>query len=122
MHILVRGGSYDPDANIEPTGEYVWEGGNDELPAAVLVTMSDEFEPGTWYKITKFASLVTAMKPVSGEEEVLSAVIAEQAGVTEPWKAAIEVGQSKAALMICKSVVAHVARAVAATDAWVRVD
>ena len=122
MRIIIRGGRFDPERDLEPSGDKLWEGGDDEMPAAALTSMSADFEPGTWYTLHDFRSLVTGMEPVDGENEVTSSVIAEQFGVAERWSAAIEIGQSRAALMICQSVLQYAQRFGTKDTVWVRID
>lgn len=107
MRIIVRSGEFSPQNDLQPNGAELWFGSADELPAAVLATMSNEFEPGTWYNITDFIRIVETMTPVPEQDEVVSTVATSQHGVVGAWEAAIEVGQSRAALMVCKSVCKH---------------
>lgn len=122
MRIKVRDGRYDPDSDVEPSGELLWEGGDDELPAAVLAGMSCDFEPGTWYLFDDFEKIIGLMVPVQREFEVTGSVSAEQYGVNRRWQAAIEVSQTKAALMVCKAVLEHAGRLRNSQEIWVRVD
>lgn len=122
MQIIVRGGAFDAERDIEPNGPVLWSGGDDELPAAVLAAMTTHFQPGTWYEIEEFEKVVGGMALIEGELEVTGAVTAEQLGVTNRWTAAIEVGQSKAALMICRSVLNHAKRLQPDRSNWIRVD
>lgn len=122
MRITVRKGHFEPDTDLQPSGDEVWTGGDEQLPAAILATMSADFEPGTWYKLEQFADLIASLAPVSPEQEVVSAVVAKQAGVGGQWHATIEIGQSQAALMICRSVALHASRIKAGEETWVRVD
>jgi len=122
MRISIRHGVFNPDKDLQPIGEELWQGGDDELPAAVLAAMSRSFQPGTWYEIERFREIVAGMQPVEGDEDVRSAVVAEQLGVVNRWPAAIEIGQSQAALMICQSVLKHAQRFTTKPPIWVRVD
>ena len=125
MRIEVRKGPFSPTRDdIEPLGEVVWRNDGDQmdLPAAILTTLGQPFEPGTWYSIDEFKSLVEGMIPKQGQEEVSSAVAASQAGVESDWTATISVGQSEAALMVGRSVLEFALRQPESNLLWVRVD
>ncbi|RUX31898.1 hypothetical protein EOA13_02625 [Mesorhizobium sp. M7A.F.Ca.US.011.01.1.1] len=122
MRIIIRDGEFSYENDLQPAGQELWAGGADDLPAAVLASMSNEFEPGTWYAMDDFVRIVGIMKPVSGQDEVLSTVLAEQHGVDGTWQAWMEIGQSQAALMVCKSVCDHAVRRRKAGLRWIRVD
>jgi hypothetical protein len=122
MRIIIRSGRFDVERDLQPSGVKLWEGGDDELPAAAITSMSQGFEPGTWYGIDEFRRLLASMEPAEGDNEVTSSVVAEQFGVAAPWSAAIEIGQSRAALMICRSVLQHAERFSSNDTLWVRID
>ena len=122
MQIVIKTGRYIADTDSAPDGTVLWEGGDDELPAAALAMISKDFAPGDWQPLSQFASLVSSMKPAEADQEVSSAVTARQAGVTAPWRVSIAVGQTRAALMLCRSLVEHAAKRSDWNGAWVRVD
>ena len=122
MQIVIKMGRYDAEMDAAPDGPVLWEGGDDELPAAALAMISCDFAPGDWQPLSQFAGVIAGMNPAEAEQEVSSAVTASQAGVAAPWLASIAVGQTRAALMLCRSVVEHATTRSDWAGAWVRVD
>ena len=127
MLIRVREGPYDPSSildrpeALEPIGREVWAGDIDDLTAAALNAAGVKAEPGTWYELEQFKSLVKSADGVISEA-VFSTVVAPQPGVQRPWVATIEVDERSAALMVCRSVVDHVDCLNTSTDVWIRVE
>ncbi|TPJ62780.1 hypothetical protein [Mesorhizobium sp. B2-7-1] len=110
MRVIIRGGDFSPETDLQPTGEEFWTGGADDLPAAVLAAMDANFELGTWYATKEFENIVSGMKPLPAKEEVSSTIPAEQAGVGGKWQAQMEIGQSQAALMVCRALCDYIRR------------
>lgn len=127
MLIRVKEGPYNPSAGVdrpealEPIGAELWMGEIDDLAAAALHAAGVGAEPGTWYKLGQFKSLM-AQAQDTGEHDVFSAVSAPQPGVQKPWVATIEVAERSAALMVCRSVIEHVERLASSDDVWIRVE
>lgn len=127
MLIRVREGPYNPSGiqdrpeALEPVGRELWAGDIDDLAAAALHAAGVRAEPGTWYELKRFKELVKDANEANSEN-VFSTVSAPQPGVQRPWVATIEVDESSAALMVCRSVVDHVERLRTLIDIWIRVE
>lgn len=127
MLIRVKEGPYNPLDGadhleaLEPAGRELWMAEIDDLTAAALHAAGIGAEPGTWYELEQFKTLLgNAHAP--GENDVFSAVSAPQSGVYRPWVATIEVAERSAALMVCRSVVEHVERLASLNSVWIRVE
>jgi hypothetical protein len=120
MLIKIRRGAFNPQSgDLEPAGDELWAGGDEELSAAILNAMNNQLEPATWYKLEEFTKLLAQIRPTR-EADVPSAITVEHPGVCSPWSTAIQIGESTAALMICRSVVEYVQRLRdARDDVWV---
>jgi hypothetical protein len=122
MLFKVHNGAFDPDAgDLEPRGEELWCGGNDDLSASVLTTVIDKLELGTWYKLEQFERLLAGRRPEK-TDGMPSAITITQPGVNKNWATAIEVDEQSAALMLCLSVLEHAHRLRSGDDIWVRVE
>jgi hypothetical protein len=122
MLIKVRRGPFNPrSGDLQPNGEELWSGGDEELSAAVLNAMNEQLQVGSWYTLEDFAKLLAELQPPQ-EHEVPSAITVQQLGVSCAWSTAIQIGESRAALMICRSVVEHVRRLRAPGNVWVWVE
>ena len=70
MQIVIKTGRYDADTDSTPDGSVLWEGGDDELPAAALAMISDDFAPGDWQPLSQFADVIAGMKLAEAKQEV----------------------------------------------------
>lgn len=122
MLVKVRRGAFDAGAgDVEPVGEELWAGGHEGLAAASLAVANGSLEIGTWYPVDEFEALLNDVASVD-DEAVPSAVTIAQPGVGRPWSAAIEVDETRAALMLCRSVVRHARQLSDQGAVWVRVE
>lgn len=122
MLLKVRRGAFNPTAgDVEPAGDELWSGGDNNLSAAALATPDSDLEVGTWYKLEDFRALLEN-RPAPGEAAVRGAITVQQPGVAKPWEAVIEVEEASAALMICRSVIDLVDQLNGSTGLWVRVE
>lgn len=127
MLIRVLEGTYNPlggidqDDALEPTGREIWTARIEDLTAAALHAAGTRVSPGTWYGLEQFKELVNAADRAD-EASVFSTVSIRQSGVGRSWTAMIEVAESAAALMVCRSVIEHVEQLKKANDVWIRVE
>ncbi|KRA56249.1 hypothetical protein ASD79_17985 [Caulobacter sp. Root655] len=127
MLIKVREGIFDPqgqpdgDGLLEPKGRELWAANVDDLSAAALHAAGVLVDPGEWYRLEDFKSLVGGAANAN-EYGVFSAVSAPQPGVGKPWIATIEIAEPKAALMVCGSVIDHIEQLQLDSSIWIRVE
>lgn len=129
MLLMVREGPYDPEVIVmdEPTGprgREVWSGSVEGITVVALTGAGVEVQPGEWYTLARFAQLLDSARAegIDGPRTVYSAVTVQHAGVARPWEATIGIDELAAALMVCRSVVAHVRRLGRDDAFWVRVE
>jgi len=127
MQIRVLEGMYDPhggidqDDALEPKGREIWSAEVEDLTAAALHAAGTLVDPGTWYKLEQFKELVNVADPAQNAN-VFSTVSTRQSGVGRPWIAVIEIAESAAALMVCRSVIEHVEQLKTVNGVWIRVE
>lgn len=127
MLIRVVDGTYNPDGTVdrddtlEPRGREIWKAKVEDLTAAALHAAGTRVDPGTWYELKQFKELVDAANSTD-DSKVFNTVSTTQSGVSRSWTAMIEVADSVAALMVCRSLIEHIEQRERASDIWIRIE
>lgn len=120
MLVKVRKGAIDAPEGSGDDDE-LWSGGHEGLSAAALATAGTSLEVGTWYDVDDFERLLVQISG-GASGEVRGAITVDQPGVDRSWSASIEVDETDAALMLCRSVVQHARLVGGNAGLWVRVE
>lgn len=127
MLIRVVEGVYDPkgtsdqDYSVEPKGREIWKSEIEDLTAASLHAAGMHVDPGTWYAFEQFEKLVDSANP-EDEDRVFSTVSTIQSGVYQSWQAMIEVSETEAVFMVCKSLIEHIGQMRKHANIWIRIE